>query len=265
MRFFLDDVPLQDADGRWDVLSTSNIAPPLTARVANLTLPGLDGVLSTPSTLEAPQISLAMAIKGRDHDDMMLNYTSLAALFRNSKKLGRNSGTEFVDTDVEFVSGSEPTFLNVSNRVHVTFLLRINGVYWRGQEGDFKQTNLVNPFTVQTLDNTTAPVSDCKILLKGPGKPKVECGDSWVYLDYTLGGSDYALIDCADFTARTGSGVTFAGGGTVRTGSLQTSGGPYCLVLQPEIQATDPRQTKVTVKVTGASEVTIRARGAYIL
>ena len=118
------------------------------------------------------------------------------------------------------------------------------------------------------LDGSTAPVDDALVLIEGPvTNPKLTCDGAWFRLGLTLAAGESALVDCRAWSVRAGAGVTLAGGGTVRTGVLTTSGGPYLLRLRPSMVGTDPTVTQVQASITadsGTPSLTIQAAPAYL-
>ena len=267
MRFFVDDVPLLDASKRWDVLSTSTIAGALSARTPNITIPGMYGVPDLPmSPLEAPQITLAMRFFGADQDEMMANYDAVTALIRRGRVLRRLAATVDQNTAMQFISSSEPTYLQVANQVHATYIVRLNGVFWRGPLITWNSAVAAFPMRIMQFNNMTGIVFDAQVMVKGTSpaaKPLISCGDSWMKLDVDLTDTEYAMIDTATFKAHVSTSLNWDRSGTGESTSLETSGDPYALMLEPTMLNGDPRQTATTITVTGASDVWVRGKAAY--
>lgn len=268
MYFFLDGVPLKDPDGRWNVMVGTVITPSITKRTSAITIPGVTGMhASTRPPLEAPQLPIEIRVKGHSKDDMIANWTAIMGLFSRAKKLTRVPSQTPQHTAVELVSVAEPEYNVIQHTLTAKALVRLNDAYWLGEEATWQHTGVAGTHVITTLDNATAPNTRLQIRIKGPAtNPKVIAGDTWCSVQETLTGGDFLVIDCALFTARKGAADWDSGGTSV---VLETSGGAYALFAEPEMQSTDPRQTRTRLTLaatdtTSATQLHVRGRPAYL-
>lgn len=268
MKFYVDGVPLQESRGRWAVLHTANVAPPLSARVPSVTIPGIEGSpdLSEFNKLDAPQLTISMKILGSSKDDLMANYTAIAGLFRNGKKISRETETGKYSTSMEFVSSTRPDYNNVATQINVDMVVRLPNVFWRTDFYEWDSPTMPNDEEVSIFNNMSAPVLDAQLMFYGSGaNPYFECGDNWGRVNVSLTSSEKLLVNTHDFTAFKGSGVTWSGGGTEVSQHIEYSGGPYLFPMEPSILGSNPRVTEVRIKATGADHMAVRARRAELV
>lgn len=260
--YAVDGVPLDDPAGRWGLRKGTLVGSGLSVRGVDSIIPGVDGSVAVGyEPLDVPSLMLTMSVYGRDYPDLMRNFGALLMLLAPT---GPVTVTRTVDGVVvsqaaRGKSTTDPEFHPKRKWLTFTATLRLPGVYWRGRAADWAGSGRVT-----TLDGSTAPISDALLLIEGPAtNPRVSCGDQWVELDLTMADGERALVDCARWSVRVGSDVTFDGGGDIRSGALRTSGGPYLLRLVPRVRATDPTLTCVTVGVSDGS-LAVRAAPAYL-
>lgn len=269
--YAIDGVPLDDPNSRWRLLKTTTVGPGLSVRAVDVAIPGMDGNLPAGlEALDAPSQLFRMGVYGRDTAELMLNYGALLPLFTSGVTVTKTVGG--VDRSIAAAgkSTTTPEYFPAGPRLQFTAEMRLPGVFWRGQSATW---TVVAPasgttYPVTTLDGSTAPVDDALVLIDGPVvNPKLTCGTGWFRLGLTLAAGESALVDCRAWTVRAGSGVTFAGGGTVKTGVLSTSGGPYLLRLRPAMVGTDPTVTQVSVALSfdaGTPSLSVQASPAFL-
>ena len=266
MQFFVDGVPLKDPNRRWNVMVGTAVTSPITKRNASVTVPGVSGVRrSIVAPFEAPQVPIELRIYGINRDDMQANWSALMGVLDRGEKLVRVTDNISQSADMELVSVAEPDYNVVQSTLTARALVRLNSVFWKSDLSVFTGAVCMN--TVTTLDVSTAPITDLEFRIKGPiTDPTIFSGSTWVKVSETLSGSDYLVISCADFTARKGAADWDSGGTSV---VLETSGGPYALVAEPDMQSTDPRETEIVVTLagsgtSGATEFYVRGRTTWI-
>lgn len=272
--YAVDGADLHDPLARWDVLASSMVAPGVTVNAVDLTIPGVAGSLPWPGAPQtAPQMTIDLLVRGASQDEMQANYGALAALLYAGTTLTRTVGTTVTSVGMELQTIATPVFSQSLNVYTTTAVLKLPTVYWRADSQDWTVSNPTSgtSYEVITLAGTTAPVVDALLLVTGPApSPKITCGSSWCQLNLTVASGNKALVDCNAWTVRYGTGVTFAGGGTLQSGRLLTSGGPYVLPLRPGMRDTDPADTRVQVSMTStgmssATKLQIRAKPAYLV
>lgn len=269
--FSLDGVALDDERGRWRLLKSTTVSSGLAVRVVDVTIPDMDGSVRVGrESLDTPVWSGRLGVYGDSVRALSAQFDGLARLFRDGSVLTRTVNGVETSTGVTCRSVSSPEFSAAGRRMSFAAEMRMPDVAWRGRAVTFVGAAVASgvPVDVATLYDSTAPVDDAVVLISGPAvNPMVSCGGSWFRLGITLASGDAALVDCAAWTVRAGAGVTFAGGGTVRTGVLTTSGGPYLLRLRPVMVAADPLFTSTRVALafdSGSPSLSILAAPAYL-
>lgn len=270
------DVALDDADGRWSVQSATEIGPGLSTRISATPLPGMDGELATDyEPLDAPTLLIRMRVNGVSDADLMANYRGLLSVLSPTGDLTVTKTVDDVtyQTTARGKSTTAPEYQPAKAAPFLFFnaTLRLTGVYWRGDLATWSQAAPSSgvAYTVSTLDGSTAPVDDALILITGPAQsPSIHCLGRQANLNLTLAGGEKALINCATWSVRYGTDVTFGGGGVSKARSLGNDGGPYALRLIPRIQSGDPTDMRVQVAITAtamtsATKLQIRVRPAY--
>lgn len=272
--YAVSGVPLDDVDGRWRLLKETSIGAGLTVRTVDVSIPGMDGNVQVGfEPLDAPTIQFRMGVYGQDYESLMCSYGALLPLLAPSSSVTvtKRVGSQTRSIAARGKSTTQPEFHPAGKRLAFTAELRLPGIFWRGRIAPWRvpAPASATEYTVTSLDDSTAPVDDALVLIEGPVvNPKVSCGSSWFRLGLTLASGESALVDCAKWTVRAGSGVTFAGGGTVKTGVLTTSGGPYLLRLRPTMVVCDPTVTRVQVALTydsGSPALSIQAAPAFLV
>lgn len=258
--YLVDGVPLDDPDGRWSLLEGTVFSTGSSRSVSNIAVPGMDGALPGRSSAASMPLVLKMDALGHTADGLARNLSAISSLLSaSSMTVTRVLGGVESTASAQGESVSVPEYFPSALLARFTATLRLPVAVWRGRVADFAGDGQVT-----TLDGSTAPIDDALLLIDGPATdPVISCGDAWAKLTLTLGSGDAALIDCKTWTVRAGSGVTFAGGGDVKTGVLTTSGGPYLLRLVPRMVATDPAVTAVTVACSDG-DLSVRAAPAWL-
>lgn len=261
MKFYVDGIPLQE--NRWKVTANTIINPALSLRTSSLSIPGRAGVLpSINPVADAPTFAMELMIKGYNRDDLIANITAVTNLLVQGRVLTRVPDQQAQDAVYEFVSAAEPEYLNVSRKAKVKYVLRFNEVYWRGQASTWTVTPTSGtPYRVDALDGMTGIVTDELIKITGPiNNPKLACGDAFVQVADNVGAGNTLEIDCRAFTAKKGA--------TDLTSKMTVYPGPAVLPLVPKIASSDPRETAVTVTLSGtaltsSTRLSITASGAF--
>lgn len=272
--FLIDGAPLDDPDGRWFLISGTEIASGASLRTVDSTVPGMDGSYGVDyEPVDVPSLVMSLAVTGKDRAEMLARYGALARILAPT---GAVTITRVLDgvaltAQARGKSISDPDINLFGPLLKFTATLRLPGVYWRGTPATWSRTGVTSgaEYVVTTLDGSTAPVRDAQILVTGPvTDPKVTCGDSWAQLGLTVAAGDSALIDCVAWSVKVGTGLTFGGSGTTQTGSLTASPGDYLLPLTPRMTATDPMKLQVPIGVegsgmSGATSLAVRAASAF--
>lgn len=274
--YAVDGVPLDDARGRWRLLKGTTVGLGASVRAVSMTIPGVDGT-SSPGveTRDEAALALKLAVRGDSYEEMVANYAGLSMLLAPTSpvEVTRRVGSLEWSQSARGRTIDQPTFSAARKEHTVTATLRLPSVFWRGPVDDWSVSGPSSGASheVTTLTGSSGPVDDALILIGGPAnQPRVTCGSSWFELGLSLTASQSALVDCATWKVRAGSGVTFSGGGSDRSGTLITSGGPYLLRLVPTVQNFDPTDTAVMVALSAGSGMTsgtklsIRARPSHL-
>ncbi|MFI6886751.1 hypothetical protein [Streptosporangium canum] len=179
--------------------------------------------------------------------------------------------------EVAFTSASEPDVNVGAARARVSVLMRVPGVYWRG-EVETTWTGAANSASqiVTPLAGSTGPITDSVIRWTGPAvNPRltdVATGGSIIRPGGLLAGQRL-LLDCATMRAAVVSTDTWdLAAGTDVTGEIDATGPGSAfrwLHLTPAVAVGDPHSRVVLVtssatSTTGASKLEIRARAAYL-
>lgn len=270
--YAIDGVPLDDRDGRWSLRATTEVGPALSTRAVDNSLPGMDGIMPVGyEPIDSPSQLFKIGVYGNDATEALRNYSAVLMLVVGEHELTKTVGTHTTRTRMLGKTTTAPEFFPAGHRLTFTAEVRLPEVYWRDDVSDWVNQSPVSgiSYRVTTLDGSTGPIDDALVLIEGPSSNpiRVASDDAWFQVSLALPAGQAALVDCRNWTVRVGAGVTFAGGGDVKTGALTTSGGPYLLRLRPSILATDPQMTQVAITPTfasGSPKLSIRAARSFL-
>ncbi|MER6171367.1 hypothetical protein [Streptosporangium sp. NPDC001681] len=286
--YTLDGVSLDHPKGCWKLKKGTQRRPLPGIRSVHVTMPGRAGELPLVGLdHDATTLGLTFGLTGATpagadggHEQLERNLEALAALVgvqHRLMSLKYQTGSIVRVADVAFDSASDPDVNVGAARARVSVIMRVPGVYWRGEvESTWAGSANAASQVVTPVAESTGPITDAVLRWTGPAvNPRL--------VDVATGGSiarpgglldgQRLLVDCATMRAAVVSTDTWdlAAGSDV-TGEIDATGPGSAfrwLHLTPAVAVGDPHSRVVLItssatSTTGASGLEIRARHSYL-
>lgn len=268
-----------DVDIPWNIIRGTTYRPVVSVRGLQTDIPGRNGVFVPPQahTYDAPTVNLTFALSRQPGVTLEAAVNNLVGAFARPGEVmvTRISEGQTTRAACRLVSMSEPDGLFIAQVATMTVVLRVPGVFFRGEPIISAPYSLAvdRLVDIPTLSGSTAPITDSVLRVRGPldrvsaTDPSTRTGISW---SGDLAADQYLYLNTDALTARrtTAANAWEVGGEPVSgavdypvAGPLQiwpalTTAGPLVRPCQLQLSASGPRTT--------ATEFTIRGRRAFL-
>lgn len=263
--YSIDGIPLDNPAVKWSLMAATKPRADLNAQRTSLRIPGRPGVAdlaeTTFETLDAPTLTFVVETRAP-------NYEALLSLFATGTTLtltdipGRSATYGLLSTGYEAYGDTDQ-----DERIDVTALVRIPGVFWRdtavstfmaalGAANVTLDAWACGGMVVDPIVRVTGPVTGCKIT----------SGPAWLtFPDLTAG--QWLRYDSATGRAYLTTTDTWSGGTEV-SGQVGVDGPANCFAVFPTRLSPTVSVGRVGIATgsrSAASKVEIRGKGAYIV
>lgn len=211
--WLVDGVLLDDPFGRWYVDDATNWPTSSVRRVATLTLPLRNGVVSRRQGWDTGIVKLGFTVNGGNVDGQDEARLALVSLVARARELTYRHGERTRTVDVVKVEVSEPEILDDPSfsRLEATFTTQ---PFWHGIDVVTSTDNALSAGTVTFGEwaGCTGPVSDAVVRLTGPFDQLTLAGvdgSSVSFASAATAGS-FVFFDAASFTAWSGGASQWA-------------------------------------------------------
>lgn len=274
--YTIDGVPLSDPQYRWRVHRKTQRRTPVAMRSVDVTVPGIDGSLPIyGENVEATALGLELNVYGTPAqvEDRTNFLRGLLGKTYGPLVVGRRSHGRDLETHAKLASLSDPVAVDRYARISAT--LNIPSGLWRGPMVPWNHPTPLhdNLHVVHTLEGSTRPVMDAKLLIYGPAvSPTIRDGATGSALTYTgtVAAGQQLLIDCVEWRATVGADVTWDSEGANATSGLLNTGPMSTTTLLPLTPTATPAgvtETRLSLTLTGGTTRTalqVRARAAHL-
>lgn len=272
----IDGVPLSDPQWRWRLHRETQRRTPAAFRAVSTTVPGVDGDLPIyGEQVEATALALDLNVYGTPAE-IEQRVSFLRGLLGKTYApitIRRRDGLE---AQAKPASISDPVMTPRYARMSV--VLTIPAGVWRGPNVVWTHPDPAAGFaTVDTLAGGSRPITDARILIRGPATtPEIADFATGAVVRFTgeVPAGQSLLIATDEWRGALGSGVGWTSTGTNATSRLVTSGpqsAAHMLTLAPITVAefegrpnTIPAVTFSASGTTADTRVQIRGRTAHL-
>lgn len=282
----IDGVDLAAVNGSTRLLGGTRFHTGASTSRALVRAPGRHGATPVGRVLfEEPTLALEVSVRGASQDALEANVRTVLALFSgDSMTVTRVSGSLETTADARLVSVSDPEFWYGAGLSRFVIVLALPGVFWRSPYATSIQAvpGSSATVTVSSLAGSTAPVDDAVLRFwsgsGGIGAAGVTAQDVNNGTGFALAGAHpadhYVYVDCSSFrawyvpTATADADEMWDGPGTgateVTTSATVDAMPAGMLSMAARPFGGDPTDRRVQVDVTGATQVAIYARKAFL-
>lgn len=262
--YSVSGIALDNEGAGWRLMAPSRPLSELVKRAQNLTVPGRDGIVPLPSVFESPAVAFVVRTPKAQLE-------TLYALFLQPSPTLALTSSPWRSVAFEYLSASINGVGPADNIVDVTFLVRLNGVFWRDTDKTISDTVTLDAASVDVtvFPGMSAPIRDAMIRIEGAatGLQVTDSNGSFFSYPASIPASTYLRFQCETGEAfTTSTDVWF--GGTEVTGLIVNGPGPYPFEITPTFDDPSMRVGKLTVTTdtrTSTPHIEVRGRGAYLV
>lgn len=260
--FRLNGIPLSNPALGWEVLAASSVVSEMASDLYSIVVPGRDEATDIAARTTAPIRPIVV-------ETPRSNQGKLRAVFRQRPLILTEDEQDGIEVRVTLLSISPETYGPADERVELTALLRIPGVFWRDVEATTSDPVAIDSAEVEAevLAGLTGPVRDAIIRVHGSvtGLRVEDAGGTFFEYTDTLEADEYLRFEAATGKAYLTDTDTWDGGTEV-TGAINNGPGPYYLEVVPIV--TTPASPIGVLTVTssarsGSPTVEVRGRRAH--
>jgi hypothetical protein len=261
--YSVSGIALDNAGVGWRLMAPSRPLSELVKRAQSLTIPSRDGIVTLPASFESPVIAFVVRTPKAKLESLYSLFLQPAPYVAYTASAARSVAMEYMSAAVAGVTAGGAI-------VDVTFLMRLNGVFWRDTADT---TALVaigsSSVVVPVFSAMSAPVRNAVIRVMGSvtGLNVADTRGSFFSYPAALPAGSYLRFHSDTGRAFTTTTDVWTGGTEV-TGLIVNGPGPYFLEITPTF--TDPSVRAGALTVTTATQATsptieVRGKGAYLV
>jgi hypothetical protein len=262
--YSVSGIALSNSQYGWVFREPSMPLSELVRQAQSLRVPGRDGVVTLPAAMDSPMLVLAVQTPREHLEDLYALFMQPAPVLSLTVASGRQVA-------MEYISASLVGFGAAAAFVDVTFVMRLNGVFWRDTSETTTTPVALGAASVvaSVFSGMSAPVRDAIVRVKGDvtGLKVTDARGSFFSYPAALPAGSYLRFHSDTGRAFTTTTDVWTGGTEV-TGLIVNGPGPYFLELTPTF--TDPSvrtgSLTVTTDTRGLSaQIEVRGKGAYLV
>ncbi len=282
---FINGQTLDHGNGRWGIDKGQAMRTAPARRTTSVLIPGRSGTLAPAyEPMDSPTFPVTVIVFGQGSTaeerfaDMTDSINTLYFMFQRQGGVDityKVSDTDSYAARARCISIDTPDLTPGKTECTITFIMELLDPYWRSPtELEEHVSTFGTPVTLSTLSGSTAPITDVKMLARGPFTQLIvrfpHSGQQYLKVQGTVASNEYLLIDCGAYKAirKHEEGWDLSGHADwsprVFTGGARSEQSWLTLVPSDPI-TTRPVHVQVEMKNNGAgSRVTFRGRKAYL-
>lgn len=261
--YSINGIALDNEPFGWVFRGPSKPLSELVKQAQSLSTPGRDELVPLPSTFESPVLSLVVQTPRE-------NLETLYAVFLQANPMLSLTDVPWRSVAVEYLGASLEGYGLADGLVDVTFMVRLNGVFWRDADESTSAAVSLSAASVivPVFPGGSASVRDAIIRVAGQasGLKVADAAGSWFSYPASLPAGSFLRFESDTGHAFTTTTDVWTGGTEV-TGVVVNGPGPYFLEMTPTFVDPASRSAKLTVTTTARSgaSIQVRGRGAYLV
>lgn len=263
--YSVNGIALDNSAKDWWIAARTKSVFDLEDAVASVSSPGRDGVSAVRGTTGAPVWPITMRVP-------RARYEELCALFRAGGTIAYTAASSR-SAAFTYLSHTIADENFVSQIVWVTYLIRLDGAFWRDTNESTSAIAALSSAAVAVTGlffGSSAPIQDAIVRIKGAttGIQVTDTAGSWFTYAPALSSTQYLRFESETGRAFVTATDTWTGGTEV-SGDVDFGGPRGVFEITPRLDPADPasrdgRLTVTTATRTGAS-IQVRGKGAYLV
>jgi hypothetical protein len=264
--YLINGVPLDNATRGWNLEAGSQMRTDITAQAMALKLQGRDGVVAgLPADVGPSTNTLVVGTPSSE----------FGALYALIKRGGVLTSTEWPlrEAVFEYLSHTVEEELETNDYLHVTFLIRLPGGYWRDiAETTTSSVSLSSAsLTTDVMSGISAPVQDAVLRVKGATtglQITDQASGAWAAYAPALTTAQWLRFESATGRAFITTTDVWTGGTEV-SGDMDFGGPRGVFEITPYWAGTDPSARTGRLVVASATRTTasiqVRGKSAFVV